>query len=129
MPPETYYKCHTLEPLRIQRIFSKKDDLDRELENLKDYFKNRNYDPQLIDNAMTQAKSMSRSHKTTTHLKPTVVMVIPFHPTNPHFSKTINQIWDKYTTTLEGIISKPITTYRRDILVHFSACHVWQPSN
>ena len=51
-----------------------------------------------------------------------VVMVVPFHPTNPKFKKTTSQIWEKYEKHLEGLMNKPIIPFTRpknlrDILV------------
>ena len=99
--------------LRIIRICSEPEDRERELENLAGFFRNRNYDEEIIQDGINKALKNSKITKKIIKEKisPTT-LIIPFHPTNPQFGKTITRIWEHYEPHLTDL-SKPIVAFKR----------------
>lgn len=94
--------------LRIQRICTQEDDLKKELENLKGFFKNRGYDNKIIETGITNAK---KTKKPKTEKEQPTVMVTTHNPMNPNYQKTINIIWKKHAETTK--LPKPLVAYKR----------------
>jgi hypothetical protein len=116
--------------LRIERICTEFDTLKAELANLSGFFINRQYEPALVEQAINRVleiRSKKDGVKTTikeraspseaapTEKKlPLTALVVPFHPCNPRFQETINEIWMKYgKTALNTLIRKPIVALTR----------------
>ena len=111
-PPHTIKSIPYSQALRIQRICSEKDDLENELRNLSGFFKNRDYNMEDVNSALQKVKENKTSEKPTNDL-PNVVMILPYHPTNPLMQKTISQTWEKHKNHIQGFINKPIIAYKR----------------
>jgi peptide-methionine (R)-S-oxide reductase len=102
--------------LRIQRICSDESTLKKELENLKGFFINRMYPPDLVEKAIEKvlsSKPRSESqHEDKEKTTPTA-LVIPFYPNNPPFQRVINKIWVKFENKLNNLIGKPLVAFKR----------------
>jgi peptide-methionine (R)-S-oxide reductase len=114
--------------LRIKRICTDQETFIQELENLKGCFNNRNYPKKIVNQAIQKAlskdvgptcpinnnnekPSLTMSNK---NEKPALTaLIIPYHPSNPPYQKTINTIWHKYQQLLNNLIGKPIVSYKR----------------
>ena len=110
--------------LRVHRICTKEADFEAEMKNMTGYFKNREYDPFKVEDAIERVrKPRNKIHPTEASSKETpVIMVIPFHPSNPPFQNAINELWPRYEKNLNNEMSKPIIAFTRpqnlkDILV------------
>ena len=106
--------------LRIKRICTDHQTLIEELENLRGYFLNRKYSPHIVNDAINKVlRSPTQAHKTAPPTKTKQeqpipsVLVVTFHPNNPPFQATINDIWLKYEKLINQLIGKPLVAYKR----------------
>ena len=94
-PPHNIKSIPYSQAIRIIRICNQKEDLDRELDNLFGYFKNRKYRPSLIkkafSNALKSKEKQPHEEKQTKGKGPT--LVIPYNPNNPNYQACINKVW------------------------------------
>jgi peptide-methionine (R)-S-oxide reductase len=115
-PPHIHKSVPYSQALRIIRICSNKEDLMKELTNLKGYFKNRGYGDALIDGcfakALNQPPKKDNVPSNETILTPTV-LVLPYHPTLPDYNKIINSTWNIFEPSLKDKMLKPIIAYKR----------------
>jgi peptide-methionine (R)-S-oxide reductase len=115
-PPHILNSIPYSQALRIKRICTDQDTLTEEINNLKGFFINRKYSEKMVHNAMTKALNDAPQRKKTARnqdLPIPTALVVPFHPTNPPFQKTINDIWVKYKDQLNNLIGKPLVAYKR----------------
>jgi hypothetical protein len=94
------------------------------MKNMRGYFKNREYDPVKVEDAIRKVckpKQKVLSEEAGSKKTP-IIMIIPFHPSNPPFQQAINKLWPQYENNLNNDIPKPIIAFTRpqnlkDILV------------
>ena len=111
-PPHILKSIPYSQALRVKRICSKREDLDDELSNLSGFFKNRNYDMKNVEACLQRVKQEDIVKELPNNL-PNVVMIIPYHPTNPLFQQTMSQVWEKHERNINGYLNKPILAYTR----------------
>ena len=110
-PPHTIKAIPYSQALRIKRICTDKEDLEKELRNLFGYFKNRDYDTQLISRQFDRAVNQAPKKPKEKHSTP-ITMVVTYHPHLPRYASTIYRIWNKHKKTIPGNL-KPMVCYRR----------------
>lgn len=117
---------------RYRRITSDNVSFENNLETLKEYFHERNYPSQIIEEAVKKVSSMSMEDALKSSSQTKCQNIIPFvctyNPSLPNIGKIINQYWNllKYSKS-ESVRKlhtyKPLVAYKRptnleDMLVH-----------
>ena len=117
---------------RYRRITSENVSFKNNLDILKEYFREKNYPTQIIEEAVKKVSSMSMDDALKSNSRKKCQNIIPFvctyNPSLPNIGKIINQYWNllKYSKS-ESVRQihtyKPIVAYKRptnlqDMLVH-----------
>jgi peptide-methionine (R)-S-oxide reductase len=102
--------------LRIKRICTHEKDAERELNNLKGYFLNRDYPEDTVDRAISKVKKITTTdniskgtpESNNSIKKVPSTLIIPYHPRNPGFQQAINELWSHHEKVISPLIAKPI---------------------
>jgi hypothetical protein len=100
--PSSCHPAHTFRgvpyslALRLIRICSDKDDLEKRLTELKDMLLSRRYNKNIVNNAIEKAKNLDRKEilkKTNKPKTDRVVLAITYHPKLPSVSNIVKKHW------------------------------------
>ncbi|XP_053391936.1 uncharacterized protein LOC128554662 [Mercenaria mercenaria] len=120
---------------RYRRIISDDGKFQESLDNLEQYFKNRNYPDNVIKTAFEKVSSSTQDEalinkNTDINSSQLIPFVIPYNPSLPHLGLTINKYWDILKLSNNNIVQqlynyKPVLAYKRpknlqDYLTHSS---------
>ena len=109
-PPHIISSIPYSQALRLKRICTRKQDLEKELIKLFGYFRNRNYPEEIIAQGIQRALAESATPK---NKSIPLTLVIEHNPRNPKYSEIITQIWNKHSEKLPGNLNKPLVCYKR----------------
>ena len=118
-PRHLRYNLPYSQALRIRRICSEADELDKQNQSLTKHFRKRNYPSDLITSQITKASSITReetlalSHRETNDRIP---LITTFHTNLPPLARIINNRWDllRLKPHLSEIFQDtPVIAYRR----------------
>ena len=110
-PPHTISAIPYSQALRLKRICTEQEDLEKELVKLYGYFRNRNYSESTIVEGIQKALYQKPKPPKETAIPTT--MVIEYNPRNPNYSNIINHLWNKHKEKLSGKQGKPLVSYKR----------------
>ncbi|XP_053388669.1 uncharacterized protein LOC128551780 [Mercenaria mercenaria] len=120
---------------RYRRIISDDGKFQESLDNLEQYFKNRNYPDNVIKTAFEKVSSSTQDEalinkNTDINSSQLIPFVIPYNPSLPHLGLTINKYWDLLKLSNNNSVQqlynyKPVLAYKRpknlqDYLTHSS---------